>query len=173
MSTADGRIFLNELKLAGCIYCGGEDSTNGGHISKEQERHFRYYKLKEKTSLLPKIPERKESCVCGHSIWWQCYIMKPKSKPTDEMIIVGNCCIKLFTGGKLRTCSICGVEHKNRKYDLCNIHKEQAIKAEKAAKAFERKRKKDLIMMIEDPDMPEPEWFRRLRREYGYFRGCS
>ena len=187
MSTAEGRYLVNEMLLGGYIYCGGENYMNGNHLSLDQQRHWNYYNLKSLAMPLPSIPHRKASCVCGHRIWWQCYIMKPQSKPTDEMIIVGNCCIKEFTGGKLRTCSVCGESHKNRKYDLCNLHKPGKRKCKRKTKTKRKKKPasnvdftrgnllnksmiEDQHRMKENPDMKDPIWVTILQWHYGYIR---
>ena len=92
-------------------------------------------------SLLPSIPDRKPNCVCGAKIWWQCYFMRPGDGPQHEMIIVGNCCILMFCDDK-RTCSICKEPHTNRRWDLCNKHKEPVIKAEREVIKIAKKIKK-------------------------------
>lgn len=57
-----------------------------------------------------------ERCPCKHPIVMQCYI---RNKKTDEILIVGSCCIKKFNIKKL--CPSCKTtEHKSPKNSLCN-----------------------------------------------------
>lgn len=97
-------ITLNELNSF--KYCGGNKS-----------RHANYYKLKfgDKPFLQPV-----EQCVCKHKIVENCYITNG-----SQIIPLGNCCIKRFmpTETSGRTCEICNIPHKNRKFNLCNSHK--------------------------------------------------
>ena len=62
-----------------------------------------------------KLPEHKCTCLCGHYIVEQCYLC-PESKDVNEIIVVGNHCIKKWgfdpaIRGKLENkikCDLCG-----------------------------------------------------------------
>lgn len=62
------------------------------------------------------FPKETEKCVCGHKIKENCFL---KHKPTGELIVVGNCCIKRYVPDCGRTCELCGIKHSNRKDNLC------------------------------------------------------
>ena len=136
MSTAQGLYLVNEMLKEEWIYCGGENwrqqvtDWNAG-TKHAQIHHWNYYLLKRESTVLPPIPIKQLRCVCHHEIFWNEYLMSPDKK---EIRIVGNCCIKKFTGNKLRTCSVCGDPHRNRKFDLCDEHKLAFIAAEKSVK---------------------------------------
>ena len=38
----------------------------------------------------------------------------------DEIIVLGNCCIKKFIPSSGRTCEECDEPHRNRKHNICN-----------------------------------------------------
>jgi hypothetical protein len=82
-------------------YCGGN-----------KDEHYRYFKLCCKDD---DFPEPTDHCVCGHHIEENCYITDG-----NEILVLGNCCIKKFIKNKTRTCSTCGEPHKNRKVNKCN-----------------------------------------------------
>jgi len=84
-------------------YCGG----NTG-------RHKNYFKVACPND---DIPESESRCVCGHYIKENCYITDPMG---DNLLIIGNTCIKRFIPKCVRTCEICGNTHKNRKVNKCN-----------------------------------------------------
>lgn len=72
-------------------------------------------------------PELLDKCSCGHKIQENCYIMYE-----EKIAIVGSCCIKRYLPKENRgkTCSICGIAHRNRKNDLCNNCRKFAIQFE-------------------------------------------
>jgi len=82
-------------------YCGG----NKG-------RHANYFKIAVPNE---QFPPKENKCVCGHDIIENCYITKD-----NEILVLGNCCIKRFIPKSGRTCEICGNSHRNRKHNICN-----------------------------------------------------
>ena len=82
-------------------YCGGD-----------RGRHLNYFDLS-----CPdwERPPHSYECVCGHSIQENCYITNGQ-----ELLVLGNDCIKKFIPKSGRTCELCGSSHKNRKVNLCN-----------------------------------------------------
>jgi len=75
--------------------------------------HYNYLRL------LGGHKRRKEDrCVCGQYIKRNCYIEKD-----NDVIVIGNCCIKRFMKKSGRTCSVCEAPHINRKYNFCNMCK--------------------------------------------------
>lgn len=147
---------------------------------------------------LPYIPQHKTTCLCGHHICDNYYII---NKDRTIVEVVGSKCIKKFTGGLLKTCEKCGDPHQNRKFDLCNTHKAEAQQAIKKANNIlnyvltdlvlvqdqadsireniiieerrrdvsSQQRDQDLINMINNPKMKEPDWLKQLRIDYRYF----
>ena len=83
-------------------YCGG--SSKG--------RHLNYFRL---SCPEDDLPPRASECVCGHSIQENCYITNG-----EEILVLGNCCIKKFIPKSTRTCEKCGASHKNRIVNRCN-----------------------------------------------------
>ena len=86
-------------------YCGGDF-----------ENHLSYFKLR-----FPKreLPDHRDHCVCGHYIERNCYITNG-----DEILVLGNCCIKRFMKHSSRSCEVCDKPHKNRVVNFCNNCKE-------------------------------------------------
>ena len=75
--------------------------------------HLNYYKLVlGKDAVLPELTDR---CVCGHMIKENCYI-----ENGEEILVLGNCCIKKFVPMRTRTCEDCNKPHKNRTINKCN-----------------------------------------------------
>jgi hypothetical protein len=62
------------------------------------------------------FPEEEEKCVCGHNIIHNGYL---KNKKNNQYVVLGSECITKFH--KDRTCEECGVVHRNRKDNKCNI----------------------------------------------------
>lgn len=91
---------LTQEDLKEWKYCGG---TFGSHKN--------YWKL-----CCPgeSCPPKEGRCVCKHVINENCYITNG-----DEILILGNCCIKKFVPKAGRTCQNCGAGHKNHKDNLC------------------------------------------------------
>ena len=87
-------------------YCGG----NKG-------RHLNYYNLMFNNA---KLPELENKCVCGHNIIENCFITN-----NEELLVLGNCCIKAFVKKCNRTCEICGETHLNRKENKCIVCKKK------------------------------------------------
>jgi len=87
-------------------YCGGDKKS-----------HFNYWKLVYKDKELPK---KENTCVCSHYIQENCYITDG-----NNILVVGNCCIKAFVVKCNRTCENCGETHRNRKVNKCNNCKEK------------------------------------------------
>jgi hypothetical protein len=90
-----------EIKNSEWKYCGGRTG-----------RHFKYFELCCKDD---DLPEHVNECVCGHHIRENCYITDG-----EQILILGNCCIKKFIPKSSRTCEDCGNPHKNRKVNKCN-----------------------------------------------------
>ena len=173
MSTLDGRRMVDEMYRENYSYIGGEDwrnhityDLNERHKTHSMEAHWNYYLLKSSSMDLPPLPHHKGHCVCDHPIVWNCYLLSPDGR---NIIVVGNCCIKRFTDNKLRTCCVCGAEHRNKVYDLCNFHKEIHMKSEtdktKSINKYWRTMKKCSM----DSQLPEPEECLNLRHLYGYY----
>ena len=62
-------------------------------------------------------PEHRSVCLCGHFIMEQCYLCPENSKDANDIIVVGNHCIKTWgfkraTWGKCAKveCKLCGAE---------------------------------------------------------------
>lgn len=82
-------------------YCGGNQGS-----------HYNYFKLSCPNDDLPApIYE----CVCKHFIKENCYITNG-----EEILVLGNCCIKRFLSKSGRTCEECDEPHQNRKVNRCN-----------------------------------------------------
>lgn len=93
-----------EIQSGDWVYAGGD-----------HERHLRYfYQVFPEAESLPGHEDR---CVCNHPIKWNCYI---RHKVSNEVVVLGNCCIKKFIKDSGRTCGMCGEPHKNRKDNHCN-----------------------------------------------------
>ena len=63
-----------------------------------------------------KLPEHQNVCLCGHAIVEQCYLCPTGSNNVDDIIVVGNHCIKRFgfsnavngDASKKIQCDLCG-----------------------------------------------------------------
>jgi len=99
-------------------YAGGTEDDNN-------PRHYNYWEtiIAQKPHL--KMPTRECFCVCDHIIKNNCFIINKY----DNIIVLGNCCIKRFIPKSGRTCGRCGEPHKNRKINLCNDCKVYACNA--------------------------------------------
>jgi hypothetical protein len=102
--------FMNGLKRHGLTYDQIKD--NWKYCGGDTGRHLNYFKLCCKDEPLP---EHEKECVCGHAIVENCYITFE-----DDLLILGNCCIKKFIPKSSRTCRDCGKSHKNSVVDRCN-----------------------------------------------------
>lgn len=92
---------FEEITNGNWKYCGGNEG-----------RHYRYFKMMD---ICDKLPLCEEKCVCGHKITENCYITNG-----EQILVLGNCCIKRFIPKNTRTCQECGKPHLNRKYNFCN-----------------------------------------------------
>lgn len=103
--------FLKGLKEYGLTY---EDiiKSNYRYCGGSSGRHLNYFKL---ISPNEELPDLTDECVCGHHIKENCYITNG-----EEILILGNCCIKKFIHYKNRTCELCNNTHSNRKKNRCN-----------------------------------------------------
>ena len=90
-----------EIKNSNWKYCGGRIG-----------RHLNYFKLCCKND---DLPDKVNECVCGHRIEENCYITDG-----EQILVLGNCCIKKFIPKSSRTCEKCGEPHKNRVVNRCN-----------------------------------------------------
>jgi hypothetical protein len=63
------------------------------------------------------LPEHHSTCVCGHDIIENCYIESPDG---NDILVLGNHCVKRFIAKSSRTCEICEKPHRNRKINRCN-----------------------------------------------------
>lgn len=91
----------DDIKNSNWKYCGG--STG---------RHLNYFKLVFSNY---DLPEHTNECVCGHKIIENCYI-----RDGEQILVLGNCCIKKFIPKSSRTCEKCETPHKNRVVNRCN-----------------------------------------------------
>jgi hypothetical protein len=96
----DYNLSYEEIIKQNWKYCGGNYGS-----------HFNYFKLFWGDDDLPR---NEEFCVCGHAIKNNCYITNG-----EEILVLGNCCIKKFIPNSSRTCEICGEPHKNRVVNRC------------------------------------------------------
>jgi len=97
----DYNLTADNVKNGNWKYCGGD--------SKE---HLNYFKL---CFPMCDIPDKEEYCICGHKIRYNCYITDD-----NEIIVLGNCCIKKFITKNTRSCSVCSNTHSNRIINKCN-----------------------------------------------------
>ena len=96
---------LKDIENARYSYCGGDS-----------KQHLRYWQIKTRGLKNVKRPVKTDKCICGHEIKYNFYISDAKF---TNVMVLGSTCIKRFIGTK-RTCSVCGVTHKNRSVDRCN-----------------------------------------------------
>lgn len=90
------------LKASNWRYCGG--TQPGTHLS--------YWRLRFGSRA---FPEYESACVCGHEIKYNCFITDG-----ENILVLGNCCIKKFVSKSGRNCDKCGATHRNRIIDRCN-----------------------------------------------------
>jgi len=174
MSTNAGLQLVDEMYRENWSYVGGENwrqyvtDLNKHHKKHSMESHWNYYNLVRASMDLPPPPPKKISCVCHHGIFWNCYLLSPDKKRIE---IVGNCCIKRFTDNKLRTCCLanCENEHRNRKYDLCNFHKEIHKANERSEKKKANILIKEILKCSKSKLHKEPPYILAKRLIYGYY----
>ena len=67
------------------------------------------------------IPKHQHSCLCGHAIVEQCYLCPSGSNDVDDIIVLGNQCIKTFGFHK----AVNGDASQKIQCDLCgaSVHK--------------------------------------------------
>jgi hypothetical protein len=103
------RFYENLSKITGdrdpshYCYAGGRTGSHRSYVKTQ--------KIAEDS-----LPPPTDRCVCKHTIRENCFL---KHKPTGQLIVVGNCCIKRYVPSCGRTCEKCGNPHKNRKDNLC------------------------------------------------------
>ena len=111
MSTTAGLKTVYQLSLnKNIVYAGGEHNPN-------QPQHNKHWKNVKLSYGLTVPPPYTTNCLCHkRGLKWNCYIFD-----TDKRIlyVVGNCCIRKFTNGKMRVCDECGAEHKTQKWNKC------------------------------------------------------
>ena len=96
---------LNLEDLQKYKYYGGDDGS-----------HLKYLKLISNENEIKMLKaEHSDECVCGQGIVRNCYITDG-----ENIIILGNCCIKRFVPKCFRTCEKCEERHKNRIVNRCN-----------------------------------------------------
>lgn len=78
-----------------------------------------YFKLCFGKALPPPV---QATCLCGQTIIEQHYICPKQNPAPEKVIVVGSECIDKFSVMKGRLCEICGTQHFNRVFNLCNDH---------------------------------------------------
>ena len=98
---------VSALKKRGWRYVGG---NSGDHLNT-----FKRIKLNEE---IPPLPPVTDSCLCGHPIKDQCYLLSPTG---NIILVIGNHCVIKFTeNGHSRTCSKCGEKTRCKNvHNLC------------------------------------------------------
>jgi len=69
------------------------------------------------------FPAYDGSCVCGHPILKNCWLVKG-----ENYITVGSCCVKKFIKERQLLCEKCQGPHRNRKVNRCNKCREKPPK---------------------------------------------
>jgi hypothetical protein len=91
----------------------------GGDTKKEDINWwYEYFKENPRTH-----PAEMAECVCHHWIKENCYIHTHK----NEILVLGNCCIKKFITQDKRRCNICERPHKNRITNKCKECKKEIL----------------------------------------------
>ena len=104
------------------------------------------------------------NCICGHIIKELCFIIKKTDELIfDNFIIIGNCCIKHWNGGKKlkKNCSICGNTHRNSKNNICSICRNIKKKKDKVIN--------DLINEIESREIIKHITLKNYENDFYYF----
>ena len=91
----------DDIKNSNWKYCGGRRGC-----------HLNYFKM---CCAEDDLPDLVNECVCGHHIEENCYITDG-----EQILVLGNCCIKKFITKSSRTCEKCEEPHKNRIVNRCN-----------------------------------------------------
>ncbi len=97
---AEYNLAEEEVKL-NWRYCGGNYAS-----------HYKYFKL---TCPNDNLPTPVSQCVCHHPIKKNCYITNG-----EEILVLGNCCIKQFLPKGGRTCELCDEPHRNSIVNRCH-----------------------------------------------------
>jgi hypothetical protein len=101
--------------------------------------HLNYYKILFGDK---KLPNKEVECLCGHPIKNNCYIVNEEN---ENLMVLGNCCIKRFLSKSGRTCDKCGEPHKTRKNNYCkSCNDEENKKRDEQAKNDYIIRKKEI-----------------------------
>jgi hypothetical protein len=108
---------LEEWKYAGGDGRSQNHPDNWDGPSPAQEAHERYF---FQTFGHNEYPEWEAHCLCGHTIFENCYIV-PRKDIHENCLVIGNCCIRKFMPLAGRTCEECGEGHRNSKRNLCNL----------------------------------------------------
>ena len=117
MSTVEGRQEITNLVNDDWYYLGGE--LNESNIT--PWNHWVRYcetKLPPRNPKKPPRKIRKEKCICGQPIEYNCWIAKKVENDKLQVKVVGSHCIDKFVTVR-RRCEDCDISHKNNKYNLC------------------------------------------------------
>jgi len=102
--------FIEGLQKYNLTY---EEIKNWRYAGGDTGRHYNYFVMIYGEHVKP-LPHT-NTCVCNHHIKENCYI-----RNDDDILILGNCCIKKFIPMSTRTCTYCKSQHRNRKNNICN-----------------------------------------------------
>ena len=86
-------------------------------------------------------PPLVERCICNAKIKENCYITT-EDLNYNNIVIVGNCCFKEFSTGKLIKCTVCDQDHSNftgKHKEICNDCKKDIIKNKKLINRHNKK----------------------------------
>lgn len=106
-STPEGRAIVEKFVKEGWIFVGGQRDPRVWRDCKKS------YNLTDED-----LPPHSCWCECNEEIMYNSWIF---NKKTREIKVVGNVCVKKFTGGKRIVCDECGESHRNRKINKCNV----------------------------------------------------
>jgi hypothetical protein len=124
------------------IFCGGQADPNYENIPSQFKAYENYYKLCFPNTPFPLIEDR---CICDTKLVHNCYIRENVEATSDSMLIVGSCCIEHFIdAGKVRKCTKCSSDHRNRSDNLCKKCRENIQAEERETKLVAREEKKRL-----------------------------
>jgi hypothetical protein len=98
-------ISYDDIRANKWKYCGGDTG-----------RHANYFRQCFPLDVYTLDINHEDHCICGHYIVENCFITNDE----DEILVLGNCCIKKFIPRCTRTCELCKIPHKNRKDNKCN-----------------------------------------------------
>lgn len=92
-----------------------EVKKNWSYAGGTNDSHYNYFNL-----VFPgcELPEWEDKCICKQTLKKEnCFITDANK---EGILIVGNCCIKMFMNNSGRTCELCGKSHRNSKFNRCN-----------------------------------------------------